>query len=57
MMRELDPLKGKQVSDTAICGKTARRGWRMTCNVPLANCCGNCSKAWTREWKAMRKRV
>ena len=45
MMRELDPLKGKQVSDTAICGKTARRSWRMTCNVPLANCCGNCSKA------------
>lgn len=36
----------KTVSMKAICGRTpTRRGnWRMTINMPLGNCCGNCRR-------------
>ena len=31
------------VSHVALCGKRVSH-WRMTCNVPLANCCKNCMR-------------
>jgi hypothetical protein len=31
------------VAKTALCGKHVEY-WRMTCNLPLANCCHNCMR-------------
>lgn len=36
-------LGGDSVANTALCGKHVDH-WRMTVNVPLANCCRNCMR-------------
>ena len=36
-------LGGDSVARTALCGKHVEH-WRMTINVPLANCCRNCTR-------------
>lgn len=36
-------IDGHTVTNTALCGKHVDH-WRMTINVPLANCCQNCMR-------------
>ncbi len=43
LVKEVDDLRGGTVpSLTALCGRSAPRGWRMTCNMPLNRACKTC---------------
>lgn len=33
-----------------ICGRKAAAGYRMTCNLPLANACRACSRVWSARY-------
>ena len=35
-----------------LCGRRVQGGYRMTINVPLANCCRSCYRVWKArsEW-------
>lgn len=38
------------VSDP-LCGRAAPNGYRMTCNVPLANACRACARVWSARYR------
>jgi hypothetical protein len=43
LVEEVDlDIYGDTVKHTALCGKRADSGWRMTINMPLGHACKNC---------------